>query len=151
MEFRPFCTADNFGFDRRFPGLLILADKTHSFVVKKCPEKHSGRYRALINFARRDGAKRFEIVQITSTTGKSVRAACIGHYQAPNIIKLDYDLRSALGVQLEQEVILEIKKCGFLGALFWYLSARDPMIRVPAVLAAISVGLGMLSVVLAIN
>lgn len=138
------------GLDTRFPGLIIMSSKSYLFVVKKCPDKHAGKYRALINYRRRDGARRFEIVRITTPAGKSVRAACIGHYDAPNVIKIDYDLRAALDLKPDEETPLEIVKCGLFGSLLWYLSAQDPIIRVPAVLAAISVGLGLLSVVLAI-
>lgn len=122
--------------------------KTHSFSVKRAPEKHSGNGRVLVNFQRRDRAKRFDVVRIVAPSGRQAYAAVVGHYDAPNIIKMDYDLRTTLGLAVDQEIDLEITRCWLPGTIRWYLTVRDPLIRVPAALAALSVVLGALSLFL---
>lgn len=126
-------------------------DKTHSFVVSKCPDKHTGQGRALINYNKRDGTKRFQIVRLTGPGGRFAYAAVVGHYDKEHIIKLDHDLRKALGVEVGQKVEMEVKKCRLLGILRWYLTVPDPLIRVPAYLALVSTVLGLLSVVMSIK
>lgn len=131
-----------------FAGLVVRADLVEKFVIKKCPEKHSGRGRALINYNKRNGAKRFEIVRITAPDGRYVRAAVVGHYDDANFIKLDYDMRDLLGVNLDQEIDLEVRRCGLIDSFLWYVLARDPMIKIPARLTIVSLFLGILSVFL---
>jgi hypothetical protein len=75
----------------------------------------------------------------------------VGHYDKEHIIKLDHDLRKALGVEVGQKVEMEVKKCRLLGILRWYLTVPDPLIRVPAYLALVSTVLGLLSVVMSIK
>ncbi|WP_196774337.1 hypothetical protein [Rhodovulum sp. MB263] len=134
-----------------FPGIILDRANTHSFTVQKCPEKHTGQGRALINGKKRDGTKRFQIVRLTAPRGRCAYAAVVGHNDRENIIRLDYDLRKTLGVDLGQEVEIEVKKCVFLGILRWYLTVPDPLIRVPAYLAMVSTFLGFISLVLALR
>ena len=127
------------------------SNNTHSFRVKRCPEKHTGQGRALINYKKRDGTRRFQIVRLTAPRGRYAYAAVVGHYDEEDIIKLDYDLRKTLGVEIGKKVDIEVKKCRLLGIIRWYLTVPDPLIRVPAYLALVSTVLGLISVVLAIK
>jgi len=124
--------------------------KTNVFIVKQAPENHVGNGRVLINFQRRDGAKRFEIVRVVAASGRQGFAAAVGHYDDPDIIMMDYDLRATLGVNVGETIPLEVTRCGVAGTLRWYLTVRDPIIRVPAVLGAISFFLGIISLLLTI-
>lgn len=134
-----------------FPGIIVDRNNTHSFIVKSCPEKHTGQGRALINYKKRDGSRRFQIVRLTAPRGRYVYATVVGHHDEEYVIKLDYDLRKTLGVAIGQKVEIEVKKCRLLGIIRWYLTVPDPLIRVPAYLALVSTVLGLISIVLAIK
>ena len=58
---------------------------------------------------------------------------------------MDYDDRKALVVEPGERVEFEVKMAGLLGAAKWFLSVRDPHIRISAWLAAISLILGLVS------
>lgn len=132
-----------------FPGLIVDRKQVNLFIVKGCPEKHTGQGRALINYKKRDGTKRFQIVRLMAPGGLVAYAAVVGHYDDERVIKLDYDLRTTLGLKLEQEAEIEVRKCRLLGILRWYLTVPDPLVRVPAYLALLSTVLGVVSIVLA--
>jgi hypothetical protein len=132
-----------------FPGLVVNEENTSVFRIAQAPDKHTGKGRVLVNYERRDGAKRYEIVRITTPRGRSAYAAAIGHYRPADVIMMDHDLRVALNLNAGDVTALEITRCGLPGTIWWYLSTRDPLIRVPAFLAVISVALGALSIVLA--
>lgn len=83
------------------------------------------------------------------THGKTAYVVALGHEDQPDVIKLDYDLRMMLGLQPDQTIRIEVKKCGWFGTFRWYLSARDPQVRVSAWLAIISVALGLFGIILA--
>ncbi|MFP1632335.1 hypothetical protein ACLB6G_11395 [Zhengella sp. ZM62] len=134
-----------------FPGLIVEHRRTSNFIVKPAPEKHAGLGRVLINYQRRDNAKRFQIVRIVSENGRQAYAAAIGHYDDPSYIKMDHDLRVALNLNIDDNVQLEITKTGIIGSYIWYIMARDPAIRIPAILASISVILGVLSIYLSMT
>jgi hypothetical protein len=142
---------ENYLIEEAFPGMIVNQQRVNRFVVQKCPGKHAGRVRVLVNYKKRDGAKRFQIVKILAPTGKSAHAAVIGHYEDPNHIFMDYDLRDELGLVVSQEVQLEIKKCGLPGAVYWYMTDRDPMVRIPAILAIVSLCLGVLGLFLGLK
>ncbi|QFT65428.1 hypothetical protein FIU93_01465 [Labrenzia sp. THAF35] len=120
------------------------------FEIAELPLKHTGQGRAAINHERRDNADRFDIVRISRSDGRSVLATVIGHYKADNVIQLDYDLRALLGVVPSENLTLEIDRVGILGTLIWYATVRDPQVRVSAVLAMVSLGLGVIGLVLGI-
>jgi hypothetical protein len=132
-----------------FPGIIVDHKNTNLFKVKPCPEKHTGQGRALINYRKRDGTKRFQIVRLMAPGGRVAYAAVVGHYDDDDIMKLDYDMRTALALKIDDEVPIEVKKCGLLGVLRWYLTVPDPLVRVSACLALISMALGVVSMILA--
>lgn len=135
--------------NEQFPGLIVDEAKTHKFIVRPCPRKHASKGRVLINFNRRDGAKRIEIVKLTTPSGKMAYAAGNGHWDDAETIKMDYDLRVELGLYLDQEIAIEVRRCGFFGTLWWYLTVPDPLVRIPAFLATLSVSLGLLGAMIA--
>lgn len=134
-----------------FPGIIVDRKNIYPFLVGRCPENHTGQGRALINYKRRDGTKRFQIVRLMAPGGLVAYAAVVGHYDDERIIKLDYDLRKTLGFKIGQEAQIEVKKCRLLGMIRWYLTVPDPLVRVPAYLALVSTMLGLISLVLALK
>lgn len=134
-----------------FPGLIVDLENAHSFQVKKCPEKHAGEGRVLINYKKRNGARRFQVVRLMTEGGHTAYAAVVGHYENDDVIMMDYDLRTALNVKLGDRLTIEVKKCRILGLLRWYLTVPDPLIRVSAYLAVLSTGLGLLSIGLSLK
>lgn len=134
-----------------FPGLIVDRKNVNVFSVNRCPEKHTGQGRALINYKKRDGTKRFQIVRLMAPKGSVAYAAVVGHYDDEHIIKLDYDLRKTLGLELGQKAEIEVRKCRLLGILQWYLTVPDPLVRVPAYLALLSTVLGLVSMLLALT
>ncbi|WP_380056122.1 hypothetical protein ACFE33_01820 [Falsihalocynthiibacter sp. SS001] len=135
----------------KFTGIIVKNEKCHKFTIKSCPDKHSGLGRVLVHFKRRDNSKRFQIVRILTPKGKAAYAAVIGHYESPDYIKMDYDLRDELGLSVGETTLLEIKRCGPFETVYWYLTARDPLIKVPAVLALTSVGMGVVSLIISLR
>ncbi|MBD3680077.1 MAG: hypothetical protein HUJ27_16955 [Rhodobacteraceae bacterium] len=122
--------------------------------VEKLPTAHVGRGRVMLHYSLRDGASRHQVVKITNAAnGKCVLASSIGNDGdgSEKTIGLDYDLRTALAASVDQEYEFEIRKVGFFGTLWWYLTVPDPLVRVGAWLAAISVFLGALSIFLAVS
>lgn len=113
----------------------------------------SGLNRVGIHSGQRDGAKRFQVVKITQcTNGRFVLAAVTGlsakfHEQD---LRLDRDLRKELGVSLDKEFHLEIRKMSWIGTIWWYLSGTDPVFRISAQLALLSVVLSLLSLSIAV-
>lgn len=136
-------------------GLILSDKKCHDLKVEKLDLRNTGKGRAGIHVSNRDGAGRFQIVKLTRCdNGLHVLAAVIGlNKSSPsNVIRLDRDLRNALGVdQSEDTVRLEIKRVGLPSTLWWFLTVRDPAVRVSAWLALTSVALGFLSVVLSLS
>jgi hypothetical protein len=134
-----------------FSGLIVDRERTHLFFVTKCPERHAGLGRALIHHSKRDRTKRFDVVRLAAANGHSTYAAVVGHRDNEKVIKLDYDLREALGLDVGECARIEVTKCSMLGTLWWYLTVPDPLVRVPAFLACVSLVLGVLSFVFAIK
>lgn len=126
-------------------------DCCHIFHVHEMHLNHSGLSRVALHNERRDKAKRFQIVRIMRCdNGAFIHAAVLGlrSKEPKNRIRLDRDLRDILGVRTNNCYQLEVTKCGWLRTLAWFLTVRDPVVRVSAWLAAISVGLGFLGIVL---
>ncbi len=132
-------------------GLIMRDDCCHTFQIHEMHLRHSGLSRAALHYERRDKAKRFQIVRIMRCdNGLFIHAAVLGlgAGEPKNRIRLDRDLRELLGVELGASCQLEVTKCGWLRTLAWFLTVRDPMVRVSAWLAAISIILGIMGIVL---
>jgi hypothetical protein len=86
-----------------FPGLVVDEPRIHVFTIRMAPEKHSGNGRVLINYKRRDNAKRFEVVRIVAPSGRQAFAAVIGHYGAPEVIKMEGEV---LGIKGARQMII---------------------------------------------
>jgi hypothetical protein len=104
----------------------------------------------VIHNSQRDGAKRHQVVRILTSCGKFADAAVIGRQVLDNKIGMDFELRNSLGLNVGKKYSLEIRKLRFWGALRWYLRRRDPAIRIPALLASLSIGLGVVSLLIAL-
>jgi hypothetical protein len=116
---------------------------------KKAPLRHTGKGRVLLHETTRGDVRRFGVVRLMTPAGRCTYAAVIGHTKEEDVIQMDLDMRESLGLRPDEFAELEIRKANALGTLWWYLTVQDPLIRVPAVLAALSVFLGLLSVILA--
>lgn len=126
-------------------------DCCHTFEVQALDLRNAGKGRAAVHYCKRDKAKRFQILKVLRCdTGAFVLAAAIGvrKNDPDDRIRLDMDLRDALGVELGKRVRLEVTKCGLLGTLVWFVTVRDPVVRVSAWLAVVSLSLGILSILL---
>ncbi|WP_037546516.1 hypothetical protein [Stappia stellulata] len=120
---------------------------TKKFKIRRMFKEHVGLGRTAINYKFRNGTNRFEIVRISKCDGCKILASVIGHDLAENVICLDIDLRRALKVEPGDELELTVKKADLFDTIWWYLTVRDPRVRISAVLALISVvfgGLGLL-------
>lgn len=101
-----------------------------------------------IHISKRDGADRHDIVLISRDDGRFVSGSVIGHERKSNELQLDYDLRRALGANLNEELELTMERLRWPGVLHWYVTVRNPHIRISAILAIVSVGLGVVGLVL---
>ncbi|WP_245502976.1 hypothetical protein [Rhizobium ruizarguesonis] len=91
--------------------------------------------------------KRFTILAIRSGSQSALLCA-LGHDGLDEEVQMDIDLREQFGVKVGDTISLEIEEAGVIGTLRWYLAARDPAIRVPALLGAWSFVLGVISLLL---
>lgn len=122
----------------------------HAFRIAKLDFHQRGMGRAAMKYWRRNGADRFDVVRISRGDGKFVLAAVIGHEKADDILQLDYDLRRRLSVNVDECVELCVEKLGWLGTICWYVTVKDPVVRISARLAVISVALGLVGLFLGI-
>lgn len=83
-------------------------------------------------------------------SGRCAYAAVVGHQSDKSYIKIDYDLRAKMGVELDDVTDIEVTRCGIFGTLRWYLTVADPLVRIPASLAILSLGLAVISLFIAI-
>jgi hypothetical protein len=113
--------------------------------------RNKGKKRVLLHRDYRDEAHRHQIVKLTVPSGRFVLLEVIGREEKDkNLIGLDRDDRDHLGVELGQDVRIDVTKCGLLGTVIWYVTNNDPSIRISAILAVLSVSLGILGVLLSI-
>jgi hypothetical protein len=83
-----------------------------------------------------------------SSGERSFLASVLGHEDETDKILLDIDQRADLGVVEDRSIELKLTQLGFCGRVRWYLSVPDPAVHVPAWLAAWSVALGALGLIL---
>lgn len=69
---------------------------------------------------------------------------------AKGTILLDEITRDNLGIEINEQCLFKIAKAGFWGQLRWSWGTSDPAYRVAARLALISLGLGVLGLVLGV-
>jgi hypothetical protein len=119
-----------------------------TYKIAKLPMHHRDMERIGIHVSKRDGAERHDIIRVSTVDGRSVSGSVIGHEKEKTELQLDYDLRRALGANVDDELSLTVEHLGWLGVLHWYLTVRDPHIRTSAILAIVSVGLGAIGLVL---
>lgn len=90
---------------------------------------------------------RHDIIRL-SVGAKSVVVAMRGN-DTPGIINIDIDLREDLGLlSVGATYDFELRKVGKVGQFLWQWSATDPAVRLPAQIAMVSFGLGLIGLVL---
>lgn len=125
---------------------------TDSFKIEKALKADFGREVARMHWSKRRFASRYDIVRITHDK-RQVLVPILGLDGQENtkVAKLGYDLRTRLGIHLSGDnVELTVEQVGWWGQLYWYLSTKDPAVKVPAWLAVWSVLLGFFGLVLAL-
>lgn len=135
-------------------GFIVLSGKQKTYEVAKLDLRNAGKGRVGLHYQMRDKAQRFDIVRVMNCeTGRHIFAAAIGirDGEPNNLIKLDLDMRNALGVSVASSVSFEVRKAHSFEVLWWFLSVKDPAVRIAAWLSAVSVILGVISVLLAVT
>lgn len=104
---------------------------------------------ARLHLDHRPGAEAGKIIMLT-VGGKTAYAVARGLRSGTSKgqIALDSAMRERLDVKANQVYEFEIKPAGFWGSVCWAWHSTDAMPRVAARLGAISVGLGVLGVLL---
>lgn len=104
-----------------------------------------------LHYSHRSGMGRYGVARIINkdNLSRSFDAVLLGH-DDESAIYMDFDARQALGIEKGAQLNFRLRKLGCLGKLCWYLKAPDPRIYIPAWLAACSVGLGLIGVILGI-
>ncbi|MRX33202.1 hypothetical protein [Aminobacter sp. MDW-2] len=123
---------------------------TYNFVVKKAQADDAGRGRVRIHYKRRGGAPRYSVMRLTSANRVQTLVSALGHDEGEEEIWMDFDLRNRFGVKADDKIEITVSSAGPLDKLWWYLSAADPAVRIPAWLALWSVFLGAAGVVLGV-
>lgn len=118
------------------------------FPVKALPSSDNGRLLVRLNIKYRDRILRYGIGRLTnSRNAKPVKTLLLGH-DDDTAIFMPYDIREALGVSKGGSLSFTLQKVSWLGKVWWLLRTPDPAVQIPALLAVISVILGILGVVI---
>lgn len=91
------------------------------------------------------------VISIQVTRG--ARTLAVARGTAPTnqpVIRIDGLLRERLGVRVGEDVELDLVPAGAFRAWLWAWTASDPQYRIPSRATIISVGLGLVSVLLGI-
>lgn len=123
---------------------------TKRFTLGAPPAADIGRWRIRLAKADRLGARRHSLLKV-SHGNKSGYFVGLGHEDGAGIVQVDYDVREHLGMGGKgSNADLKIELVTGWRSLCWYLQHRDPYIYVPAWLAAWSLSLGLVSILLGI-
>ena len=138
------------------PESTTATRRTDEFIIKKSLKNDFGRDVVRMHWSHRPFATRYDIVRI-SHEGKYVYAPILGLRgdEKRGIAHIGYDLRKRLGLPDEatdgdRHFKLTIEKARLFGQLQWYLCTKDPAVKIPAWLAAWSLVLGALSLILSV-
>ena len=116
-------------------------------LVKGLTSLEWGTTRIRLHTSHRNGVPRYGIAKVTNkATGKSVLAVLLGHDDDTSIF-MDYDIREELGVKKSGTLDFEVASAWLPMRLYWYLTIKDPLIRIPAWLAFWSVLLGIAGII----
>jgi hypothetical protein len=128
---------------------------TASFEIDKALARDRGREVARMHWSHRPFATRYDVVRVTYN-GNQIFVPILGLDGEKNIgiARLGYDLRTRLALPKDavgsnRKFDITIEQTGLWGQLYWYLSAKDPAVKVPAWLAFWSVFLGAAGLLLA--
>ncbi len=149
--------------DYSFTGLIVEARLVTDFKVKMIDARHTGLGRCVIHQEARDGAEHFDIVKLTAKkSGRSILLAVLDFNEdaskEKDVISLDKSTREFLDIELSEGnngkkcalATIEVRRMGRLAKWWWYLSAKDPTLHLPAQLAVLSLALGLMGLVLGI-
>ncbi|WP_321831173.1 hypothetical protein [Thalassovita sp.] len=118
--------------------------------VKTLPSGDNGRLLVRLNHKYREIVPRYGFAQLTNAkNANAVNVLLLGH-DDDTAIFMPYDIRNALGVSKGGELKFTVKKVGATSKVLWLLRSPDPAVHMPALLAAASVLLGILSVLIAL-
>ncbi len=115
-------------------------------------EKHEwGETSVRLNCCHREGIDRYGIAKIINSNEpkKNCLVVLLGHDDR-NSVYMAYDTRTDLGVRNGEELDFLLEKAGFLEKMRWYITNRNPMIHIPALLAVWSVVLGSVGIIFGI-
>ncbi|MGH6616680.1 hypothetical protein [Sphingomonas sp.] len=118
--------------------------------IKALPAGDSGRLLVRLNHAYRGDIGRYDIARIRNTAnGESKMVLVLGH-DDEDAVFMPYDIRVALGVEKGGELDFSIEKVGLLGKLVWYVNPPDPAVSIPAWIAIVGLGLGVVGLLIGV-
>lgn len=95
---------------------------------------------------------RHQIVKLTAPSGRFIFCEVIGREDSKKLfLGLDFEDRASLGVDKGAKVAIEVRKVGLIAQTYWYVTNNDPSIRISAILALVSVALGLIGVLLSLK
>lgn len=115
--------------------------------IKRLQSNDAGRQLVRLNIRYRDDIDRYDIAKLTNNAnGKSLLALVLGH-DDKTAIYMPFDIRRALGVKIGDNLDFSVKKAGFFCRLSWYVKSPDPAVHLPAWIALIGLGVGIVGVI----
>lgn len=121
-----------------------------TLAVASLPAGDAGRLLVRLNIAHRGGVPRYGIAKLTNlTTGVGRCVLVLGH-DDPTKIFMPYDIRSALGIERDDQFTFSVAPVRMWGKLAWYAGSIDPAVSIPAWLSIIGLGAGVAGLVAAI-
>lgn len=116
--------------------------------VKGLPPGDAGRQLVRLNHKHRAGVARYGIVKLTNhANSNTIHVLVLGHDEDTAIF-MPYDIRTKLDVEKEGKLDFEIRSVGLVGKFYWYVSADDPAIYLPAWIAVVGLGLSVIGLAL---
>jgi len=105
---------------------------------------------ARVDISHRPFARAGQVIVIRHGRKKAHAVARGASSAGKNSIALESAIRAKLGVRINQQATLNFEEAGYLTQLRWAWNASDAMARIAARLAVVSVGLGVLGLLLGI-
>ena len=102
-----------------------------------------------IHYNNRKGIPRHSVIEL-EFNGRKKNVVVLGHDGNPFDILMDIDLRDHFGVAKDSEYEFDFKLAGFCGKATYLLRATAPSTFIPAWLSVVSLGLGLLGVVIGV-
>lgn len=100
-----------------------------------------------IHYDNRKGIARHSVIELRRNDQKK-NVVVLGHDGEPNEIYMDIDLREHFSVTKEKAYDFDFHCVGFLGKVKYLLTATAPSTFIPAWISVLSLGLGVLGLIL---